>query len=113
MAQSILINLHSKGSCGIVTTHIDTLKEMADTTPEIQNAAYGYLTRTKLEPSFQMKVGVPGNCLLFEIAQERILKNHTRSKKFSGKERISLEERISDFEKYRQNCNKNARSKCC
>ncbi len=100
MAQSILINLHSKGSCGIVTTHIDTLKEMADTTPEIQNAAMLFDTN-KLEPSFQMKVGVPGNSFTFEIAARTGIpqKIIQEAKKFSGKERISLEERISDFEK--------------
>jgi DNA mismatch repair protein MutS2 len=100
LAQSILQYLHRKGASGIVTTHIDILKKMADSTEGIQNGAMTF-NINKLEPTYKLKTGIPGNSFTFEIASrigipDDIIEN---AKTFAGKDRISFEEKISEINK--------------
>lgn len=99
LAQAILLHLHNKGSLGIVTTHLDMLKQMADTAEGIQNAAMVFDTE-KLEPSFELRSGVPGNSFTFEIAGRSGIPVEIidQAKLFAGDERIAFERKISDVQ---------------
>jgi DNA mismatch repair protein MutS2 len=99
LAQAILIRLHQHQACGIITTHLDALKKMADETHEAQNAAMVFDTQ-RLEPSYVLKNGIPGNSFTFEIAArtgipEEIIGD---AKLLAGDERITFEQKISDME---------------
>jgi len=99
LAQAMLIRLHHRKACGIITTHLDALKKMADETPEAQNAAMIFDTQ-RLEPSYVLKSGIPGNSFTFEIAArtgipEEIIRD---AKLLAGDERITFEQKISDLE---------------
>ena len=99
LAQSMLSELHSRGAFGIVSTHLDALKKMADETPQAGNAAMIFDT-DKLEPSYFLRLGIPGNSFTFEIAartgiHEDIIE---QAKKLAGTERITFEQKISDVE---------------
>jgi DNA mismatch repair protein MutS2 len=100
LAQAILLYLHQTGAYGIVTTHLDNLKKMADVTPMAGNAAMIFDTE-KLEPSYILKSGIPGNSFTFEIAKRIGIPDNIidEAKRFAGNERITFEQKISDVEK--------------
>jgi DNA mismatch repair protein MutS2 len=100
LAQAMLTELHNKGSMGVVTTHLDVLKKMADSTPGMLNAAMVFDTE-KLQPSFQLRAGIPGNSFTFEIAARTGIPSIIidLAKHLAGDERITFEQRISDVDK--------------
>ena len=67
IAEAILENLHASGCFGIVTTHYQNLKDLADKSPGMVNAAMKYDVAI-LEPLFLLEVGQPGSSFAFEIA---------------------------------------------
>ncbi len=69
IAESILQNLARTGCFGVITTHYGNLKDFADKTEGLQNAAMRYDTE-KLEPLFELEQGKPGSSFAFEIAQK-------------------------------------------
>ncbi len=99
MAQAMLLYLHELNAMGVVTTHLDVLKKMADSTPGMQNASMIFDTE-KLQPSFQMQTGIPGNSFTFEIANRTGIPQHIidHAKILAGNERITFEQKISDVE---------------
>jgi len=100
LAQAILMHLHRKGAIGIVTTHLDMLKKMADETPGASNAAMVFDTE-RLQPSYVLRAGIPGNSFTFEIAARTGIPSEIIdvAKTFAGDERITFEQKISDVEK--------------
>ncbi len=104
LAQAILLYLHSSNATGIVTTHLDILKKMADETPGAGNAAMAF-DKEKLEPSYIFSAGIPGHSFTFEIAArtgipQKIIED---AKTFAGTDRITFEQKISDVEKQSAN----------
>ncbi len=99
LAQAILMKLHSEGAFGIVTTHLDVLKKMADEMPEASNAAMIFNTE-KLQPTYTLRPGIPGNSFTFEIAARTGIpgKIIEQAQHFAGDERITFEQKISDVE---------------
>lgn len=69
IAESILQNLAKTGCFGVITTHYGNLKDFAEKTEGLQNAAMRYDTE-KLEPLFELEQGKPGSSFAFEIAQK-------------------------------------------
>ena len=69
IAQAILGQLNERGVMGVVTTHYQNLKQMADATPGIVNGAMLY-DRQHMRPLFQLQVGYPGSSFAIEIARK-------------------------------------------
>lgn len=69
IAESFLERFVDSGAYGVVTTHYGNLKDYADRTPGIVNAAMQFNPAT-LSPSYQIEVGVPGRSYAFEIARK-------------------------------------------
>lgn len=69
IAESILQNLAGTGCFGVITTHYGNLKDFAEKTSGLQNAAMRYDTE-KLAPLFELEQGKPGSSFAFEIAQK-------------------------------------------
>lgn len=67
MAESILRRLHEKGSYGVITTHYSNLKEFAEKTEGMENAAMLYDVK-HLSPLYEFEVGKPGSSFALEIA---------------------------------------------
>ncbi|MEM6271464.1 MAG: Smr/MutS family protein [Bacteroidota bacterium] len=81
IAEAFLERFVASGAYGIVTTHYGNLKNYADRTQGIVNAAMQFNPST-LSPSYQIDVGVPGRSYAFEIArkvgvEEQILEDAT------------------------------------
>ena len=69
IAQAILDKINATKCRGVVTTHYGNLKEFADKTQGLVNAAMRYDVN-RLEPLFQLEVGKPGSSFALEIAQK-------------------------------------------
>lgn len=99
LGQAVLLKLHSLGAWGIITTHLDAIKQMADELIGAQNAAMMFDTN-KLEPSYLLKTGIPGNSFTFEIARRTGIPEDIIQQAviYAGDERIKFEKKISDVE---------------
>ena len=69
IAQSILENLRTKETFGVITTHYTNLKHYASSVEGIINGAMMFDTG-KIEPLFKLQVGQPGSSFAFEIARK-------------------------------------------
>ncbi len=69
IAESVLRQLNDKRSYGVITTHYQNLKNMADEEYGIVNGAMKY-DLEKLEPLFELEMGKPGSSFAFEIASK-------------------------------------------
>jgi DNA mismatch repair protein MutS2 len=68
IAESILEELNSTKTFGVITTHYSNLKVFASNTPGIANAAM-LIDPNKMQPTFILETGVPGSSYALEIAQ--------------------------------------------
>ena len=69
IAQAILKRYVERGTFGIVTTHYQNLKHMAEDTPGLVNGAMLY-DRHRMEALFQLQIGNPGSSFAVEIARK-------------------------------------------
>jgi len=69
IAQAILEQLNARGVTGVVTTHYQNLKRLAEETEGMVNGAMLY-DRQKLQPLFQLSIGYPGSSFAIEIARK-------------------------------------------
>lgn len=69
IAEAFLERFVASGAFGVITTHYGNLKNYADQTPGIVNAAMQFDPVT-LSPSYQIEVGIPGRSYAFEIARK-------------------------------------------
>lgn len=67
IAQALLGEFNKKGMWGIVTTHYQNLKQMAQETPGIVNGAMVY-DRRNMRPTYRLAMGNPGSSFAVEIA---------------------------------------------
>lgn len=69
LAQAILAQMNAEGMWGIVTTHYQNLKQMADDTPGLINGSMLY-DRQMMQPLFRLSIGNPGSSFAVEIARK-------------------------------------------
>lgn len=69
LAQAILQRLGDSGCFGVVTTHFQNLKMLADEAEGFVNGAMLY-DRQHLQPTFQLSIGTPGSSFALEIARK-------------------------------------------
>lgn len=68
LAVAIAEHFHRTGCISVISTHHTSLKVYAANTPGVLNAAVGFDERT-LQPTYELKVGVPGASAGINIAQ--------------------------------------------
>ncbi len=69
LAEAFLEAFYNKGAFGIITTHYNNLKLIADKYPEIVNAHMEFDIR-HLQPTYQLNIGQAGSSFTFEVAQK-------------------------------------------
>ena len=69
IAQSLLSRFNSNGMWGVVTTHYQNLKTMAEDTPGLVNGSMLY-DRQKMQPLYKLSIGHPGSSFAIEIARK-------------------------------------------
>lgn len=67
IAQALLADFNSKGMWGVVTTHYQNLKQLAQETPGMVNGSMVY-DRQHMKPTFRLLTGNPGSSFAVEIA---------------------------------------------
>ena len=69
LAEAFLEEFYKKEAFGIITTHYNNLKLIADKYPEIVNAHMEFDTRN-LQPTYELNIGQAGSSFTFEVAQK-------------------------------------------
>ncbi len=69
IAEAVLAELNQKEVRGIITTHYGNLKQFADETNGIINAAMLYNAQL-MQPLYILETGIPGSSFAFEIARK-------------------------------------------
>lgn len=99
IAVAILTELNEVKAYGVVTTHYAKLKEFAERTPQVMNAAMRF-DLERLEPLFQLEIGKPGSSFSLEIARkiglpEKIIR---RAKDNIGVDQVALDKLLQQLE---------------
>ena len=68
LAVSVVEKIRSKQSFLAATTHYSELKTYALTTPGVKNASFAF-DLEKLQPTYKLKIGIPGKSYAFEISK--------------------------------------------
>jgi DNA mismatch repair protein MutS2 len=99
IAEAILDELNKKEAFGVITTHYSNLKQFADVTLGIVNAAMRFDVE-HLEPLYKLEIGKPGSSFAIEIAQKIGLPRHVLSaaKANLGKERVEFDKMLNALE---------------
>ncbi|GHT29779.1 endonuclease MutS2 [Bacteroidia bacterium] len=69
IAEALLVRFNHKRSFGVITTHYQNLKHLAEDMPGIVNGAMLY-DRHLMQPLFQLSIGNPGSSFAVEIARK-------------------------------------------
>lgn len=108
LAESMLEELHSRSSYGIITTHYTNLKMLANEVPEMNNANMLFDSRS-LQPVYQLQMGEAGSSFTFEVAQKNgipySLINKAKKKVERGK--IRFDKSIAALQKERSHLRRN------
>lgn len=107
IAEAILDNLNNQGAYGIITTHYQNLKDLAEKSHGMVNAAMKYDV-AKLEPMFQVEIGKPGSSFAFEIAGKIGLPKEVveSAKSKIGSSQVDFDQSLSKLEKERNKFDK-------
>ncbi|MBT3755476.1 MAG: endonuclease MutS2 [Candidatus Cloacimonetes bacterium] len=95
LAQAILENLAENGAVGVISTHYTSLKVFAEKHEKCINAAMQF-DPEKHKPTYQFKLGLPGNSFAIEVAARLGLQKDLieRAKNLTGKQNVELTELI-------------------
>lgn len=98
IAQAVLEELVASGAYGVITTHYQRLKDYAEATKGISNAAMLY-DRREMRPLFQLSIGRPGSSFAIEIARkiglpERVIE---RAKEQVGADYVDMDKYLQDI----------------
>jgi DNA mismatch repair protein MutS2 len=69
LGMAVIDHFRGRGAHVLATTHYDSLKTYASTTPGVASAAFGFAPGT-FEPTFRLVYGSPGTSLALEIASK-------------------------------------------
>jgi DNA mismatch repair protein MutS2 len=102
IAEAILEQLNHTACFGVVTTHYQNLKDLAEHSPGMANGAMKY-DINRLEPLFVLDVGKPGSSFAFEIAGKMGLPREVISSARGkvGQGQMDYEKSIAALEKER------------
>lgn len=103
IAQSILGRFAEKGMWGVITTHYQNLKQMAETTPGLVNGSMLY-DRQRMEPMFRLLVGTAGSSFALEIARKIGLPEEiiSSAKEIVGSDYVNMDKYLLDIARDRR-----------
>ena len=103
IAESILEELNTRNTIGVITTHYTNLKHYATSVEGMINGAMAF-DNEKMEPLFQLEIGKPGSSFAFEIAKKIGLprKIINKATKKTGQEHINFDKNLKKLEQERK-----------
>ncbi len=98
IAQAILEQLNGHRLMGVITTHYQNLKHLAEDTPGLVNGAMLY-DRQQMKPLFQLSIGYPGSSFAIEIARKIGLPSDVINKasEIVGSDYINMDKYLLDI----------------
>lgn len=103
IAQTILEELESRGTYGVITTHYTNLKVYAESSRGVANGAMLF-DSVNIAPLYKLEIGVPGNSFAFDLARKMGLPEHIvkRAEEKAGEDFIDLERQLRTISKNRR-----------
>lgn len=103
IAQSILMRFVKLGMWGVITTHFQNLKQLAETTPGLVNGSMLY-DRQRMEPMFKLVVGTAGSSFALEIARKIGLPEEiiAAAKELVGTDYVNMDKYLLDIARDRR-----------
>lgn len=103
LARALIETLHRGGVRTVVTTHYNELKALAYTHPGIQNASVEFDVNT-LQPTYRLRIGVPGRSNALDIAGRLGLDAAivAKARELLGPEVAAVDRILSDIESDRR-----------
>jgi DNA mismatch repair protein MutS2 len=100
LAEAFLEAFYQKGAYGIITTHYNNLKLVADKYPEIANAYMEFDLRN-LQPTYRLHIGQPGSSFTFEVAQKIGIPYSiiNKAKKKVSKSKVKFDETLTKMQR--------------
>ena len=100
LAEAILVELNQARAYGVVTTHYANLKQYAEQTEAVVNAAMRYDVEA-LEPLYELEVGKPGSSFALEIARKIGLPKSVlqRAKEKVGASHVRMDRTLNELER--------------
>ncbi len=98
IAQSILEEVNTKGSYGIITTHYQNIKNYAEEHKGLVNSAMLY-DRHQMQPLFKLSIGRPGSSFAIEIARKIGLPENVieRASEQVGADYVAMDKYLQDI----------------
>lgn len=98
IAQAVLQELAKQQCYGVITTHYENLKHLAQDTEGLVNGAMLY-DRGRMQPLFQLSIGQPGSSFAIEIAKQIGLPEQiiSEAREIAGDERIDYDKHLQDI----------------
>ncbi len=95
LAQVVLEHLSRQGVTGVVTTHYTALKVFAEKDERCVNAAMQFDPENHV-PTFQFKIGLPGNSFAIEVASRLGMSGEIidRARELAGRQNVELTDLI-------------------
>lgn len=103
IAQSILTRFASLGLWGVITTHFQNLKQLAEETPGLVNGSMLY-DRQRMQPMFRLVVGTAGSSFALEIARQIGLPEEiiSAAKELVGTDYVNMDKYLLDIARDRR-----------
>jgi DNA mismatch repair protein MutS2 len=100
LAEAFLEEFYKKEAFGIITTHYNNLKLIADKYPEIINAHMEFDIRN-LQPTYQLNIGQAGSSFTFEVAQKIGIPYSVinKAKKKVDKNKVKFDETLTKMQR--------------
>lgn len=95
IAEEILNEIENRGSYGVITTHYSNLKFYANNSNGVINGAMMFDVQ-KIQPLFELEIGLPGNSFAFELARKMGLPEHIikGAEERAGTEFVNIERNL-------------------
>ncbi|MDE7336184.1 MAG: endonuclease MutS2, partial [Muribaculaceae bacterium] len=103
IAQAILARFAQLGLWGVITTHYQNLKQLAEETPGLVNGSMLY-DRQRMEPMFKLVVGTAGSSFAIEIARKIGLPADIvdQAKEIVGSDYVNIDKYLLDIARDRR-----------
>ncbi len=103
IAQAILSEFNMMNLFGVITTHFQNLKQMAEDTPGLINGSMIY-DRNQMKPTFKLSIGHPGSSFAVEIARKTGLPESiiAKAEEIVGSDYINLDKYLLDITRDRR-----------
>lgn len=98
IAQALLEQYNAKSMWGVITTHYQNLKTMAEHTPGLVNGSMLY-DRGRMMPLFKLSIGYPGSSFAIEIARKTGLPSSIidEASRIVGEDYVNLDKYLLDI----------------